>query len=117
MDRPTFSASIDQGLQALWHLWIDHVDKRRVDPPSGFYRIEPANDDIELHVIVFAFVLDLSVVSKLMMSFRRSDSGVGAHGVTTTPGTRFIMNSAATVAFGLPTSLGLPNEKEKKVRG
>lgn len=32
---------------------------------------------------------------------------MGAYGVTTTPGTRFIMNSAATVAFGFPTSLGL----------
>lgn len=27
--------------------------------------------------------------------------------VTVTPGTRFMMNSAATVAFGFPTSLGL----------
>ena len=28
-------------------------------------------------------------------------------GVTFTPGTRFMMNSAATVALGWPTSLGL----------
>lgn len=30
-----------------------------------------------------------------------------AHGVTFTPGTRFMMNSAATVAFGFPTSFCL----------
>jgi len=30
-----------------------------------------------------------------------------AYGVTVTPGTRLMMNSAATVAFGFPTSFGL----------
>ena len=41
------------------------------------------------------------------MSAERPVFGVGTYGVTTTPGTRFMMNSAATVAFGFPTSLGL----------
>lgn len=43
------------------------------------------------------------------MSIERLDLGIGAYGVTTTPGTLFMMNSAATVAFGFPTSLGLEN--------
>jgi hypothetical protein len=37
------------------------------------------------------------------------------HGVTVTPGTRFMMNSAATFAFGWPTSLGLV--KDSGIRG
>lgn len=32
---------------------------------------------------------------------------VGTHGVTLTPGTRFMIYSAATIALGLPTSAGL----------
>ena len=47
-----------------------------------------------------------------MVSIEGPVSGVGAYGVTTTPGTLFMMNSAATVAFGFPTSLGLPTRKE-----
>jgi len=31
-----------------------------------------------------------------------------AYGVTFTPGTRFMINSAAAMAFELPTSFGLP---------
>lgn len=34
-------------------------------------------------------------------------SVLDAYGVTLTPGTRFIMNSAAIVALGFPTSFGL----------
>ena len=41
-------------------------------------------------------------------------------GVTFTPGTRFMMNSAATVALGCPTSFGLcqiHNQKHYPTRG
>jgi hypothetical protein len=37
------------------------------------------------------------------------DRETTTHGVTLTPGTRFMMNSAATMAFGLPTSFCLPH--------
>jgi hypothetical protein len=50
------------------------------------------------------------------MSIKRPGLGMGAYGVTTTPGTRFMMNAAATVAFGFPTSLGLPNQEEKNAQ-
>jgi hypothetical protein len=56
------------------------------------------------------------MVSESTMSTKRSVLAVGAYGVTTTPGTRFIMNSAATVAFGFPTSLGLRVQKDLRLR-
>lgn len=34
-----------------------------------------------------------------------------AYGVTRTPGTRFMINSAATVALGWPTSFGLAEDR------
>lgn len=37
-----------------------------------------------------------------------------ADGVTFTPGTRFMMNSAATVALGCPTSFGLCQTHNQK---
>ena len=55
------------------------------------------------------------MVSGLTISVKRPVLGVGAYGVTTAPGTRFIMNSAATVAFGFPTSLGLQVQKRSSV--
>jgi hypothetical protein len=39
-----------------------------------------------------------------------------AHGVTFTPGTRFMMYSAATVAFGWPTSFGLRKRGVGQIR-
>lgn len=35
---------------------------------------------------------------------------MATHGVTLTPGTLFMMNSAATLALDLPTSFSLGNE-------
>jgi hypothetical protein len=60
-----------------------------------------------LQVIVVIFVLYFAVITTLA-SPRQSSYTVGeAHGVTLTPGTRFMIYSAATVAFGWPTSFDL----------
>lgn len=43
-------------------------------------------------------------ISEMMRTARNK---LPTYGVTLTPGTRFITYSAATMAFGLPTSAGL----------
>jgi hypothetical protein len=55
----TLSATVDQGFQALWVLRVDKVDERGVHPSPRLDRVEPANDEVELHVVIVAFVLDL----------------------------------------------------------
>ena len=59
----TFCASIDEGLQTLRLFWVYHVDEGCIDPATGFDGIEATDDKVELHVILFVLVLDLSEVS------------------------------------------------------
>ena len=68
--------------------------------------VQATDDEVELHVIVVVLVLDLPIVPGMTMS-KVLDVLRATYGVTFTPGTRFMMYSAATVAFGLPTSCGL----------
>lgn len=57
-----FGAAVDEGFEGLWVLEVDHVDERGVDPAARFDAIEAADDEFELHIIIFVFVLDLAVV-------------------------------------------------------
>lgn len=105
-DMRTFCTTINQRLETLWILWIYQVYESRINPSSSFHRIETANDQVKLHVVIVILVLDLSIVSE--EAIRTSHIVCrAAHGVTFTPGTRFMMNSAATIAFGFPTSFCL----------
>lgn len=56
----TFSSTINQRLETLWVLGIHHSDQRCVDPATSFNAVQSTDDDLELHVIVFIFILDLA---------------------------------------------------------
>ena len=58
----TLGTTVNQWLKTLRVLWIHHVHKCRVDPPTSFYGIETADDEVELHVVVIVLVLDFAVV-------------------------------------------------------
>lgn len=107
--KKTFSSAVNQWFQTLGFLRIYEIYEHSIDPTSCFYRIESADDDIELHVVLVIFVLNLSIktVPSVIRRNRVLGSMGSAHGVTFTPGTRFMIYSAATVAFGWPTSFGL----------
>ena len=67
---------------------------------------------MELHIIVFIFVLNLPKVSaqlSVLINLTLPQKNK-THGVTLTPGTRFMINSAATIAFDFPTSFGLTRD-------
>lgn len=118
--RLTFRSTINQWLETLRHLWVDQIHQRSAHPPSGVNRIQATDDEVELHVIIVVLVLNLAVISgrekvhtqewcqQLWCTCAAQPLGSGGtHGVTLTPGTRFMMNSAATIAFGCPTSFCL----------
>lgn len=100
----TFCAAVNERFQTLWVLRINQVYERRVDPPTRLHRVEATNHEIELHVIVVVFVLNLSKVAASYMQRESSSQEARTYGVTFTPDTRFITYSAATIAFGLPMS-------------
>lgn len=56
----TFSSTVDQRLETLWVLWIHHSDQRCIDPATSFDTIQAADDNLELHVVVFIFILNLA---------------------------------------------------------
>jgi hypothetical protein len=56
-------------------------------------------------LVFVIFFLNLSL--KLSCVIPRMEFWANAHGVTKTPGTRFMIYSAATVTFGSPTSFCL----------
>lgn len=59
----TFGSTIDERLQTLGVLGIDEVDEGRAHPPARVDRVEPTNDNVELHVVVISLVLDLAEVA------------------------------------------------------
>lgn len=61
----TFSTTVNERLQTLRVLRVDEVHKRGVHPSPRLNRIETADDEVELHVEVVVFVLDLSVESNV----------------------------------------------------
>ena len=56
----TFSTTIDQWLQALGILHVNHADKSRINPSSGLDAVETADDNLELHIVILVFVLNLA---------------------------------------------------------
>lgn len=61
---PTFSAAIDQRLETFWDLWVDEVDESGAHPPASVDRVQSADDEIELHVVVVIFILNLAMVAE-----------------------------------------------------
>ena len=59
----TFSATVNQWFETLWILRVDEIDECGVDPSTGFNRVQTADDNVELHVIVVILVLNLAKVS------------------------------------------------------
>ena len=64
-EAKTFCPAVNQWLHTLWILRIHEIYERCIDPTSRFYRIETADNEIELHVVVVIFILDLSVITVL----------------------------------------------------
>ena len=58
----TFSASVDQRLQALLVLHVHHGHQSGVDPPARGDGVQSRDDDLELHVERQRVVLDLAKV-------------------------------------------------------
>lgn len=107
LESLTFSSTVYQRLQALRVLRIHEIHERRVDPSSRLNRVQAADDKVELHVVIVVFVLDLSIETAEISTTDATLELCFTHGVTFTPGTRAMMNSAATIALGFPTSFCL----------
>jgi len=58
--KNTFSSAIDQRLQALWIFHVNHSDQGSVNPAASLDAVKAADNDLELHVVVLIFILDLA---------------------------------------------------------
>jgi len=56
----TFSTAINKWLQAFDVVIVYHSDQRRVYPSSGLNTVKSTDNNVELHVIVLIFILDLA---------------------------------------------------------
>lgn len=56
-------AAVDERLEAVGVVAVDEVDEGGADPPARVDRVEAADDEVELHVVVVVLVLDLAVVA------------------------------------------------------
>ena len=59
----TFGSTINEGLQTLRVVRVNHVHKCGVDPSPRLYGVETTDDEVELHVVVLVLVLDLAKVT------------------------------------------------------
>lgn len=57
--QQTFGSAINHGFKAIGVIFVYHIDKSRVYPPTSLNRIKATNNDMELHIIVFILVLNL----------------------------------------------------------
>ena len=60
----TFSSSVNHGLEAFWILWVNEVDKSCVYPAPSFYGIKTADNEVELHIVVVIFILNLPEITE-----------------------------------------------------
>lgn len=67
--QPTFCSSIDQGFQTILVFGIHHTYQGCIDPSSCFDTIEATYHKLELNIVIFIFVLDLSVIWRNLHSF------------------------------------------------
>ena len=103
----TFCSPVDQRFDEI-AVFLSDLDQSGIDPSSSRNGIQASDDDIELLVEGLRVILDLAMISVVThVSMRFGSAEAMTYGVTLTPGTRFMMNSAATVAFDLPTSASL----------
>ena len=58
----TFRTTINQWLQTFGILGIEHANERRIDPSSSFDAVKTADNDLELHVVIFILILDFAHV-------------------------------------------------------
>ena len=73
-----FCSAVDQRFKGFGVVRIDHVDERGVYPAASFDTVKSADDETELHVVAFVFVLNLPVEGSYFDAFHASlDEGGG----------------------------------------
>lgn len=77
--RMAASTYIDQRLETLLVLFIDHAHQRSIDPASCFDRVETANEHVELHVVALVLVLYLADVRIDLTARHALHDEVGCH--------------------------------------
>lgn len=60
----TLGAPIHKRLQTLHVVHVHHFAEFVVDPAAGFNAVEPANHNVELHVIIVVLVLNLATIGR-----------------------------------------------------
>ena len=58
----TLRPAVDERLHALWVVLVDELHELCIDPPPRLDAVEPADDEVELHVVLVVLVLDLAKV-------------------------------------------------------
>lgn len=58
------SAAVDERLEAVRVLHVDHLNELGVDPAARRDRVQTSDDDVELHVELVGVILDLAVVGR-----------------------------------------------------
>ena len=69
MTLEALGAAVDQGFHAVRVFVVYHVDESGVDPSACLDAVQPAHDDLELHVEVFVEVLYLAVIWRDLDAF------------------------------------------------
>lgn len=59
----TFSTAINQGFVRFGVLGVCQIDKSSIDPASGFDGVQAADNQVEGHVVIIVFVLNLAVIA------------------------------------------------------
>lgn len=81
----TFSATINEWLETIGILVINHVDQGCIDPSTGLDAVQTTYDNLELHVEVFVEVLNSTVMGSNLDAFDPS-----------------LYESSCHLGFGLP---------------
>lgn len=75
----TLGAAIDQGLQAVGILIINHADQRGVYPSSRFNAVQTTDNDVELKIVILILVLNLATVWRDLDTFDATFDEAGSH--------------------------------------
>jgi hypothetical protein len=59
----TFGATVDEGLEAFRNFRVNKIDESSIDPATRLHRVQSADYEVKLHIIIVAFVLDFAMVS------------------------------------------------------
>jgi hypothetical protein len=64
-----FCSSVNERLETLRILRINHPDKSGIDPPPGLDTIQTTYNDLELHVVILVLVLNLADIWRDLDTF------------------------------------------------